>query len=380
LTLETLRLLGTGTPLLHWRGRLVIPVSEWEKTFRADPRQAVEYIPEGFTDLYQDPDLAIILIKLNKTELEVWKEDYLAYLEQTGNPVRGRELCGGCVLKPAPDRFGLRRIIIDGLVASACGEEHQSKEPQKTLPTDSDDINKVEPCIDNATDESLKYHARPCQVLNRFKCPYKSQTGALNDTDLIELGDYIDVVEAALGFASELVRSSEMLALHDQYTIDFEQGDISSALRTSFKVAIVDLPPPRTTTANSIADIHAALTTPEILDGILDQYFLHDYGSSLKHERREIVEFVMRHKHKIRMQDLLDGVGGTLEDSDEQLRRLKDTLLVTAWKGEKCCICDSDICHIKCENCSLFMCNNHWHRHMEEKHPTAAARYARDVL
>jgi hypothetical protein len=379
--IETLRLLGSEAPVSHWKGRPVIPVSKWEEMFRVIARQALRYIPDGFTDLYENPGLNIVLATtLNKTELEVWKEDYAEYLEQTSNPVRGRELCGSCMLKPAPDRFGLRRIIVEQLLASTPTNEHQTEDVQKMLAIDSNDVNNQGPGDDNDAESSRTYRTRPCQVLNRFKCPHKSRTGALSDADLVRIGKSVDVVEAALGFASELVRFSEVPEPPEQCAIEFEQYEISSASQTPQYDRIADLPPPRTITTNSVAEIHAALTTPEILDRVLDQYFLDENGSSLKHVRREIVDFVMGYKDKIRMQDLLDGVGGTLEDSDEQLRRLKDTLLVTAWKGEKCCICSSDICHIKCENCSLFMCNNHWYRHMEEKHPGAAGRYAADAL
>ena len=91
--------------------------------------------------------------ELELEEVKRWDSDYLELMEYTKNPNYGKVKCFHCLLSPAGDDpifIGINRLVAKGLTN---GE--QEKDP-------------------------IQY---PCQVVNRFQCPYE-RTNIKEDDDL----------------------------------------------------------------------------------------------------------------------------------------------------------------------------------------------------
>lgn len=90
--------------------------------------------------------------ELELEEVKRWDSDYLELMEYTKNPNYGKVKCFHCLLSPAGDDpifIGINRLVAKGLTN---GE--QEKDP-------------------------IQY---PCQVVNRFQCPYE-RTNIKGDDD-----------------------------------------------------------------------------------------------------------------------------------------------------------------------------------------------------
>jgi hypothetical protein len=346
-----------------WRGKPIIPLDRWELMLRTNARQALECIPDGYTEITSKKLFNLKMNdEINQTQIEIWREDFSSYLEHIGNRIRGRELCNGCLLYKADDPFGLRKIFADALNSENSIEVIQSsmeKMDTDILPRKHHDVNEF----------------YPCPVRNRFDCPYKSSKTSYNDEGLISLGKKLDSVEAALFFALELTNEIEEEE-KSRYKVDFDKDIVSIGPDFDMIDTIKDLPIPKQITVCQIAEIYQVLTNPDFLEKLLSQYFAYENPDyNLKHIRKELVKCVMKYKDKIKIEELRDGYGGIYEDSEEELKRIKKRAEYLAWPSAKCCICTSNICEIKCTSCNLYICKKHWRDHMEQKHPTTAIKY-----
>jgi hypothetical protein len=202
----------------YWKDKMIIPLEDW--TLLKDTSEALEYFPDDF----QIPTTFIPETELqNKDEdTKKWYSDYLELMNYTRNENYGRAQCFDCLLEPRGDDpifIGINRLISKGLGAGY-----------------------------------------PCQVVNRFRCPFERNTNE-TDTgfdvdDLIRLSKWAFAVEISLAKARKddseirIKNKDELLhALTDKETFDkiLEQGaeaqevgeEIKSYLRES-RTAMVD--------------------------------------------------------------------------------------------------------------------------------------------
>jgi hypothetical protein len=129
------------TSLRSWKGRPIIPLAEWIEI--KNTPYALDYFPDNF-----DQNLTYILEdKLGRgrerKDVEKWDSDFLELMEHSRDPNYGKLKCFNCLLSPDGDDpifIGINRLIAKGLT-NGKPEEHP-----------------------------LQY---PCQVVNRFQCPYE---------------------------------------------------------------------------------------------------------------------------------------------------------------------------------------------------------------
>lgn len=126
------------TNLSYWKNKPVIPLDNWIRV-RGTP-YALDYFPDDF-----DQSLTYIskdeLEEQNCDVVKRWNLDYLELMEYTKNPNYGKLKCFHCLLSPAGDGpifIGINRLVAKGLT--------------------------------NEKQNLLQY---PCEVVNRFRCPYE---------------------------------------------------------------------------------------------------------------------------------------------------------------------------------------------------------------
>lgn len=148
------------TSLSHWKGKPIITLDEWIKI--SNTPYALEYFPDDFdrTLTYIPEDE--LEQKRDREDTEKWDSDYLELMEYTKNPNYGKLKCFHCLLNPAwgdPIFIGINRLVSKGLTN---GEQE------------------IEP---------IQY---PCQVVNRFQCPYE-RINIKGDDDLGAMNSNFDV-------------------------------------------------------------------------------------------------------------------------------------------------------------------------------------------
>jgi hypothetical protein len=177
------------TGLRQWKNKPIIPLDDWIK-FRDTP-YALDYFPDDF-----DQSLTYIPedeLKERKCEdVRKWDSDYQELMEYTKNPNYGRLKCFHCLLSPDGDDpifIGIHKLVAKGL--------------------------------NNGRLEKDMIHY-PCQVINRFQCPYESTNmeeddytnSKINVDGLFRLHRMAFVVEIALAKARK--SDSEVQLKHKQ--------------------------------------------------------------------------------------------------------------------------------------------------------------------
>jgi hypothetical protein len=170
------------TSLSHWKGKPIIPLDEWIEI--RDTPYALDYFPDDF-----DQDLTYISEDefeqvRQREEVKRWDSDYLELMEYTKNPNYGKLKCFHCLLSPDGDDpifIGINRLVAKGLTNS---------QEQKDL---------------------IQY---PCQVVNRFQCPYERTNINGDDDDIRATNSAFDVEDLfrlhKLAFAVEIALAKAM--------------------------------------------------------------------------------------------------------------------------------------------------------------------------
>jgi hypothetical protein len=237
---------GDGNDSNHWKDKEIIPLNEWIR-LRGTP-YALQYFPDDFDN--PRTFLTESELKDSNDQTRKWYSDYLDLMEYRRNPNYGRAKCFHCLLSPDGDDpifIGINKLVAKGL------EQDQNK---------------------NA---SISY---PCQVANRFECPYekgKESDARFNVEDLLELANMAFAVEIALAVARR----------------------DTSAVRI-----------------NNKQDVYQALTDRGMFDTVLEQgldYILSDkdtfddtsrFEQLQKGNRDKIVDYFMTIKDKVRLEEL----------------------------------------------------------------------------
>jgi hypothetical protein len=148
------------TGLNYWKGKAIIPFTDWMSI--KNTQYALQYLPDDFDEMWTCISQEELEQGLKREDAKIWNSDYLELMEYTKNANYGRLKCFHCLLSPAwddPIFIGINRLVTKGLT---------NGEQQKDL---------------------IQY---PCQVVNRFQCPYE-RTDIKGDDDLGAMNSNFDV-------------------------------------------------------------------------------------------------------------------------------------------------------------------------------------------
>jgi hypothetical protein len=203
----------------------------------------------------------------------------------------------------------------------------------------------------------------PCNVLNRYKCPYDNKDAINDDAEmsnvdyLFALYDLAFQIESPIGHAYSMSKSNETI-----YAADFEAGKVkeicanyygdpySFSTEYPLEEKLKEVKRLSKVPIRNVQDVYNALTDRVTFDKLLQQ--------GLKEEHRqykdELVDFFMTIKDKVRIEDL------TIHEP------------IWTFKNEKgkCSICQ-EFANIHCVNCSsnnVWLCVEHWKQHNVNKH------------
>ncbi len=141
-----------NTGLSHWKGKPIIPLDRW--VVLSDTPYALSYFPDDFDQvLTYTSESELEKGQERSKDIEKWNSDFLELMEYTKNPNYGKVKCFHCLLSPAGDDpifTGINRLVAKGLV--------------------------------NGKHDLQQY---PCEVVNRFQCPYE-RTNDESDDDVSE--------------------------------------------------------------------------------------------------------------------------------------------------------------------------------------------------
>ena len=136
------------TGLNHWKDKPIVPLEEWLK-FRDTSYIALYYFPDDLDQMLTYLSEDDLKKGRERKDMEKWNSDYLELMEYTKNPNYGKVKCFHSLLSPAGDDpifIGINRLVSKGLIG-------RKQDP-------------------------VQY---PCEVVNRFQCPYEGTNIKRND-------------------------------------------------------------------------------------------------------------------------------------------------------------------------------------------------------
>ena len=192
--------------LICWKGRQIIPLDDWVEL--RDTPYTLRYFPDDFDRTLTSIPGDEVVTQREQEDLRKWESDYQELMEYTKNLNYGRLKCFHCLLSPDGDDpifIGINRLVAKGLNNGIL----QGNETQY-----------------------------PCQVVNRFQCPYERSASSKKDAsldvdDLFRLHEMAFTVELSLAKARKVdskikIKNKEELlhTLTDKETLDkvLEQG------------------------------------------------------------------------------------------------------------------------------------------------------------
>jgi hypothetical protein len=409
----------SGGGLLFWRGKKIISVEQWQSIAnKGGYEEVIRYIPNGFID---HPLFGLAAKKgtghrYKDEQYNKWMDDYYDYLYYSRNPQLGERYCEGCLLEDDQEQeihsgLGLRKILRE-LAQQVLSEEDEGTTTSSSSPSSSGSSNTTSPSHDHihkgrqrtravsaANKQKEKKNAEvikkqqraplitidyPCPVHNRFKCPYQ-KSSEIDDNVLVGIGRYLELICNALSYAHMLTYQIRDYT----YKVDFEKNrklETISKYGTLFSerssnrlgVELRSLKQPKVP-IESMHDIYKALTDRENLDILLEQYLEHrvnnprDYGDDPNFDyakrkedsdtlRRSIVDWFMQIKDDIRIEDLTNFNGITLQEEEENTKRSgldHSTTIFVDHFNDICCECNKRWACILCVNCDKWICADH---------------------
>jgi hypothetical protein len=405
--------------LLFWRGKKIISVKQWQSIAKKGYcEEAIKYIPNGFITRPMEG-----LVSENETghgyndeRRYKWVDDYYGYLDYSRDPQLGKMNCGKCLLLDDEDQevaftgSDLRKIVRKFIQSSSSLKslgrsssisssssnptthsiDHSSSIQRKILaPANEQNVEKNATVIKKQQSIMIEY---PCPVQNRFECPYHKYS-EINDSLLVGIGEDINSIYDALSHAQTLTYQTRDYT----YKVDSEKGRLLETIhkygrRSSgdssirLEVGLVPLKQPRVPIA-SIRDIYKALTNREDLDVLLEQYFEHrrknplDYGDNPSFDpakrkeqndilRHSIVDWFMQIKEHLRIEDLTDFYGMTLQEEEENTRSSlgESAPRFVDHSNDICNECNRRWACILCVNCNKWICADHRLNHRSTYH------------
>jgi hypothetical protein len=343
----------------YWKGRKIIPLDKWLKLTRANTisRRENYNVKEGlqyFPDDYFASMFPLGIPEDLQEEANKWYSDYIELMQYRRNPRYGRTKCFHCLLSPDAEDSALF-IGINKVIARAL-EDNES--PANNIKNDDNNTFSI-----TSTSTSIY----PCNVLNRFSCPYD------NKDDNIKADENFDVdglfalykiafeVELAFSHAYSMSKSNETI-----YEADFEAGKVKEiyanyhgdpySFSTEYPleeklgkgVKRLSKVPIR-----NVKDVYNALTDRETLNKVLEQGL--DDEEYKRHGAKIVNLFMhLKEKDKIKIDDLT----------------LYEPIFISNIQKSKCSICQefANIHCINCNNKSVWLCVHHWRQHNVDTH------------
>jgi hypothetical protein len=385
--------------LPFWRGKKTISVKQWQSIAkRGKYEEVIRYIPNGFIDhpLSELAGEKGASHRYKDEQYNRWMDDYYDYLHYSRNPQLGKRYCEKCLLEDDKDQeirsaLGLRKILRE-LAQQALS----SNDDEETTATTSSSLSSSNSSSSNIRKQQLPLITidYPCPVHNRFKCPYH-ESSEINDNMLVGIGKYLEITHNALSYAHMLTYQIRDYT----YKVDFEKDkkletiskygcDFARDSSKRLGVELWSLKQPKVP-IESIHDIYKALTDRENLDIILEQYIEHimrnsqDYGDNPNLDyakqkemndtlRRSIVDWFIQIKDDIRIEDLTNFNGITLQEEEKNIKRRSlgqsAAITVVDHSNDICCVCNKRWACILCVNCDKWICVDDRSNHKREHH------------
>ena len=260
---------NSSLKLTHWKGKKIIPLDKWLKITKANTLFRIEdyNVMEGFQyfpDDYTENLFCSGVEDSIENQANEWYRGYIELMEYTKNPCYGRTKCSDCLLSASWEKVGLyigiHSVVIKGLAALTRGGLNGQEEG----------------------DAPITY---PCNVLNRYECPFDNQKNIkeedkksqLDDVDcLFALERMAFRVEQAFGHATTISQSNEAI-----YEVDFEANKIKEYQTTYYdgpclctgeyrlEEGLAKVAKLATFPIRNEDDVYNALTNREMLDNVL---------------------------------------------------------------------------------------------------------------
>lgn len=335
-----------------WKGKMIIPLKEWEKKHEFIKHEWRNYFPDEFLSYGLHP--AEGFPEIRKWQEEWWAE-YIQLMESSKPPSYGKYHCKKCILNPESDL--------------------------KTT-TLRDAIVKTHTSCDG---KPLEF---PCKVVNVYKCPYK---GTKDVNNVLIRGEMWWILNDAIKYNQRLVECKS-----NTYTINFEKNTVN--FRYLFEYShlhkIEEVFAKIKFSRVGITDhesLYEVITTREKMKIILQEYIdaLLDGSEKNWHHRPKMIEYLKedqdyfldlfeKAKSAITFEDLKDIDGYTIQywrDRQKWLKEREALFEKSSYPKSRKDIKISDICascsefaNIHCVNCNAWLCLNHWRSHGVEIH------------
>lgn len=336
-----------------WNGREIIPAEEWhKKSDYPEENDCLQYIPDVYQDRYH-----FLCSPNNENQYKNrkrWEKDYFEFLNHRKDPEFGKYKCRTCPLNEFEMYFGIKDIL--------------RRYFEKNLPN----------------------YSPSCGVVNIFQCPYGYEESS---NSLLNLGSIFRIVDESLRYCWDLTWK------HDRaHYVDFQTGRVGQERRIiSWNIweKMIGLKVPRLP-LQSVQDIFNVLTTPELLEFLLDEYIdavgMRNYENIVKHEwptftvedveefKEMIMYFFSENRELVKLESLTDCFGYTAEQEEvnrneknqrEKQFRIKNPSGFQEIEDRNnsgiCPLCGG-IAKVYCMNCSAWVCADHWEQHGFEKH------------
>jgi len=320
----------------YWKGRKVIPTSQWLKitktvnkaTGKYNIGEALQYFPDSYIQYIFPFGIPEHL----QEEANKWYSDYLELMEHRRDPKYGSTKCYECLLCPQRDEsallVGIHKVIARGLEQEKEGGEEEVQDP-----------------------------IYPCPVVNRFECPYEKEK-ELNVNNLFALEIIAHAVDKAFLKAYSMTKSNETV-----YETDFVTGKVkeintryngrphSWSLEYPIEEKLPQVEKLSIVPIRNVDDVYTALKDSETLAKVLEQGLEEEYLS----EKEFIIKLFMNIKDNIRKDDLT----------------IYEPIFASHLQKNKCTICEG-YANIHCINCrNVWLCANHWQHHKVKIHTLA---------
>ena len=337
--------------LVMWKDKKIVSVEQWNKQFIFAAEESLEYIPEDFVEY---PFLGNIGdVELNKKRNE-WYKTYTDYLNSTKNPAYGKHECSTCVLNPFSKMS--TKSIGEVILKSISG------------------TNKF-----------------PCKTVDIFKCPHEQGT---KDNTLLSFGYIWKILDDALQYAHGLTYYEN----DKKFEVNFETGRVRqyrswlAEIPTDYTIRVLENLRISKVPIMDSSDIFNALTNSKALGILLDQYIESvacNYGYSgkktpeseqrakgIRRLKKHVICLFKKIKNQINLEDLRGVYDESREEEEIERQRLEK---VREWALQKyphlgkrimsgsCSFCNG-FANIQCVNCDIWICDEHWRKHVSECH------------
>lgn len=324
--------------LLVRNGRKVIPLRKWISLAKtSDNYDILRYLPDKYTNPYRyfrntdDPQL--------KKARSKWFSDYLNVLIEFKDPGYGNKVCEKCFMN--------QKVNASPPVAAIFAKGLELE---------------ITP---------------PCNVVNYFECPSKKLS---EDPTGAAYAVYANIIFKILQFAHHRCIDDNQKTIEIDYANNSANRHVHGqhSREESVMEEYMELKHHRTSNVliQSIEDVYFSMFDKKSIRTLLEQY--EDAASSkylsdriiredaaelrvLEQNKDQIIEFLMRLKSKVTIEDLHSLEGDLFEANRKSFPSAKPT------DSGRCQDC-SKFANVRCVSCKIWHCFSHWKKHGETTH------------